>query len=156
PDSIRSSKPLGIGNALSESAQLDHMRTLGARNQVFRSYIGLGFSGTLTPSPIRRNIFENPGWYTAYTPYQAEISQGRLEALLNFETMVGDLPGLPIAHASLLDEARAIAEAMLMFHNERQKEKLDCHAFFVDGNLLPQNIEVLRTRAEPLGIELVL
>ncbi|MCB0757008.1 MAG: glycine dehydrogenase (aminomethyl-transferring), partial [Flavobacteriales bacterium] len=156
PDSIRSTKPLNIGAALSESEQLDHMRELGMRNKVFRSYIGLGYSGTVTPSPIRRNIFENPGWYTAYTPYQSEISQGRLEALLTFQTVVGDLTGLPIANASLLDEATAIAEAMLMFYNERKKENEHCNGFFVDGKLLPQNIDVLRTRAEPLGIELVL
>ncbi|MGB3527172.1 MAG: aminomethyl-transferring glycine dehydrogenase [Flavobacteriales bacterium] len=156
PDSIRSTKPLNVGDALSESEQLDHMRELGMRNKVFRSYIGLGYSGTVTPSPIRRNIFENPGWYTAYTPYQAEISQGRLEALLNFQTVVGDLTGLPIANASLLDEATAIAEAMLMFFNERKKEHEHRNGFFVDGKLHPQNIDVLRTRAEPLGIELVL
>lgn len=156
PDSIRSSKPLGIGAALSERGQLDHMRELGAKNRVFRNYIGLGYSGTITPSPIRRNIFENPGWYTAYTPYQAEISQGRLEALLNFQTMVIDLTALPIANASLLDEGTAIAEAMLMFHNEPRAGKEACTAFFVDRNLLPQNIDVLRTRAEPLGIELII
>ncbi len=156
PDSIRSSKPLGIGNALSEQEQLGHMRTLGAKNRLFRNYIGLGYSGTITPSPIRRNIFENPGWYTAYTPYQAEISQGRLEALLNFQTMVADLTGLPIANASLLDEGTAIAEAMLMFHNERRKENEHRTAFFVDAKLLPQNIDVLHTRAEPLGIEIII
>ncbi len=156
PDSIRSTKPLDVGPGLSESDQLAHMRELGMLNRVSRSYIGMGYSGTFTPSPIRRNIFENPGWYTAYTPYQAEISQGRLEALLNFQTMVSDLTGLPIANASLLDEATAIAEAMLMFHNERRKENEHRNGFFVDGKLLPQNIDVLRTRAEPLGIELVL
>ncbi|MEO8733176.1 MAG: aminomethyl-transferring glycine dehydrogenase, partial [Flavobacteriales bacterium] len=156
PDSILSSGPLGIGAALSEREQLDHMRELGAKNKVFRSYIGMGYSGTITPSPIRRNIFENPGWYTAYTPYQAEISQGRLEALLNFQTMVCDLTGLPIANASLLDEGTAIAEAMLMFHHERLKEHQHRKGFFVDGKLFPQNIDVLRTRAAPLGIEIIL
>ena len=156
PDSIRTAKPLGIGAALGEREQLEHMRELGARNRVFRNYIGLGYSGTITPSPIRRNIFENPGWYTAYTPYQAEISQGRLEALLNFQTMVADLTGLPIANASLLDEGTAIAEAMLMFHNERRKENEHRTAFFADAKLLPQNIDVLRTRALPLGIELMI
>jgi len=156
PDSILSSSPLSVGAALSEREQLDHMRELGAKNKVFRSYIGMGYSGTITPSPIRRNIFENPGWYTAYTPYQAEISQGRLEALLNFQTMVSDLTGLPIANASLLDEATAVAEAMLMFHHELAKEHQHRTGFFVDGKLLPQNIDVLRTRAEPLGIEIVL
>jgi glycine dehydrogenase len=156
PDSIRSSGPMGTGSAMGEQEMLDHLRSLGERNLLYRSYIGLGYSGTITPSPIRRNIFENPGWYTAYTPYQAEISQGRLEALLNFQTMVSDLTGLPIANASLLDEGTAIAEAMLMFHNERRKEHEHRTAFFVDRHLLPQNIEVLRTRALPLGIELVM
>ena len=155
PDSIRSTEPLRTGAALSEDAQLAHMRDLAAKNRLFRSYIGLGYSGTITPSPIRRNIFENPGWYTAYTPYQAEISQGRLEALLNYQTMVSDLTGLPIANASLLDEATAIAEAMLMFYNEPRKDEAERNHFFVDRNLLPQNIDVLRTRAEALGIGLV-
>ncbi|HRP82646.1 MAG TPA: aminomethyl-transferring glycine dehydrogenase [Flavobacteriales bacterium] len=156
PDSILSTKPLNVGNGHSEQDQLEHMRVLGAKNRTFRSYIGLGYSGTLTPSPIRRNIFENPGWYTAYTPYQAEISQGRLEALLAFQTAVSDLTGLPIANASLLDEGTAIAEAMLMFHNERKKEKEHCNAFFVDRNLYPQSIDVLKTRAGALGLELVI
>jgi glycine dehydrogenase len=156
PDSIRAAKPMGIGAALGEREQLEHMRALGAMNRIFRNYIGLGYSGTITPSPIRRNIFENPGWYTAYTPYQAEISQGRLEALLNFQTMVSDLTGLPIANASLLDEGTAIAEAMLMFHNERRAGNEQRTAFFVDAKLLPQNIDVLRTRAEPLAIELII
>ncbi len=156
PDSIRSSGPMGIGEALSERELLDHMRELGAKNTLSRNYIGLGYSGTITPSPIRRNVFENPGWYTAYTPYQAEISQGRLEALLNFQTMVADLTGLPIANASLLDEGTAIAEAMLMFHHELAKEHQHRKGFFVDAGLAPQSIDVLRTRAEPLGIELVL
>ncbi|MFZ1616459.1 MAG: aminomethyl-transferring glycine dehydrogenase [Flavobacteriales bacterium] len=156
PDSIRSSKPMGIGEALSERELLEHMRELGSKNKISRNYIGLGYSGTITPSPIRRNVFENPGWYTAYTPYQAEISQGRLEALLNFQTMVVDLTGLPIANASLLDEGTAAAEAMLMFHHELAKEHQHRTGFFVDAGLAPQTIDVLRTRAEPLGIELVL
>ncbi|MBP9081018.1 MAG: aminomethyl-transferring glycine dehydrogenase [Flavobacteriales bacterium] len=155
PDSIRSTEPHRLGAALGESAQLEHMRELGLKNRVFRSYIGMGYSGTITPAPIRRNIFENPGWYTAYTPYQAEISQGRLEALLNYQTMVSDLTGLPIANASLLDEGTAIAEAMLMFYNEPRKDEAERNHFFVDRNLLPQNIDVLRTRAEALGIGLV-
>jgi glycine dehydrogenase len=148
--------PWASGEALSERDLLDHMRELGAKNQISRNYIGLGYAGTITPSPIRRNVFENPGWYTAYTPYQAEISQGRLEALLNFQTMVADLTGLPIANASLLDEGTAAAEAMLMFHHELAKEHQHRTGFFVDAGLAPQTIDVLRTRAEPLGIELVL
>ncbi|MFT3884991.1 MAG: aminomethyl-transferring glycine dehydrogenase [Flavobacteriales bacterium] len=155
PKGIRSAKPLGLGAALTERDHLDNMRAIGAKNKTFRSYIGLGFSGTITPPPIQRNIFENPGWYTAYTPYQAEISQGRLEALLNFQTMVSDLTGLPIANASLLDEATAAAEAMHMFHHARTKEQMGAHKFFVDRGLYPQNKDVLRTRATPLGIELV-
>ncbi|MCC6839987.1 MAG: aminomethyl-transferring glycine dehydrogenase [Flavobacteriales bacterium] len=155
PDSIRTAEPHNIGAPLGENAQMEHMRTLGAKNKLFRSYIGLGYSGTITPAPIRRNIFENPGWYTAYTPYQAEISQGRLEALLNYQTMVADLTGLPIANASLLDEGTAIAEAMLMFYNEPRKDEAERNHFFVDSNVLPQNIDVLRTRAEALGIGLV-
>ncbi|MBS1583707.1 MAG: aminomethyl-transferring glycine dehydrogenase, partial [Bacteroidetes bacterium] len=155
PKGIRSAGPLGVEAALTERDHLDNMRALGAKNKVFRSYIGLGFSGTITPPPIQRNIFENPGWYTAYTPYQAEISQGRLEALLNFQTMVSDLTALPIANASLLDEATAAAEAMLMFYHARGKEQQDVHRFFVDKGLYPQNLDVLRTRAVPVGIELV-
>ena len=109
PQGIRSPKALDVGPAMTEREHLDNMKALGAKNKVFRSYIGLGFSGTVLPPAIQRNVFENPGWYTAYTPYQAEISQGRLEALLNYQTMVSELTGLPIANASLLDEATAIA-----------------------------------------------
>ncbi|MDX9750744.1 MAG: aminomethyl-transferring glycine dehydrogenase [Flavobacteriales bacterium] len=155
PKGIRSTKPLGLGAALTESGHLAHMRALGARNKVFRSYIGMGFSGTVLPPAIQRNVFENPGWYTAYTPYQAEISQGRLEALLNFQTVVSDLTGLPIANASLLDEATGIAEAMHMLYAARPKELEGANKFFADRNLLPQNIDVLRTRCAPIGVELV-
>ncbi|MBK6542122.1 MAG: aminomethyl-transferring glycine dehydrogenase [Flavobacteriales bacterium] len=156
PAGIRSPKPLDVGPALTEREHLDNMRALGAKNKVFRSYIGLGFSGTILPPPIQRNIFENPGWYTAYTPYQAEISQGRLEALLNYQTMMSDLTGLPIANASLLDEATAIAEAMHMLYAARPKELANAHKFFADKNLYPQNIDVLKTRCEPIGVELVI
>ena len=156
PQGIRSPKPLDVGPALTEREHLDNMRALGAKNKVFRSYIGLGYSGTILPPPIQRNIFENPGWYTAYTPYQAEISQGRLEALLNFQTMVSDLTGLPIANASLLDEATAIAEAMHMLFAARPKELTNAHKFFADKGLYPQNIDVLRTRCGPIGVELVI
>jgi glycine dehydrogenase len=155
PQGIRSKGALNVGPALTEREHLDNMRALGARNKVFRSYIGLGYSGTILPPPIQRNIFENPGWYTAYTPYQAEISQGRLEALLNFQTMTSDLTGLPISNASLLDEATAIAEAMSMLYAARPKELNEAHRFFADKGLLPQNIDVLKTRCTPIGVELV-
>ena len=155
PKGIRSAKALDVGPALAERQHLEHMKALGAKNKIFRSYIGMGFSGTLLPPPIQRNIFENPGWYTAYTPYQAEISQGRLEALLNFQTMVSDLTGLHVANASLLDEATAIAEAMHMLFAARPKELAGATKFFADQSLYPQNIDVLRTRCAPIGVELV-
>ncbi len=155
PHGIRSKSALDVGPAMTEREHLDNMRMLGARNKVFRSYLGLGYSGTVLPPPIQRNIFENPGWYTAYTPYQAEISQGRLEALLNFQTMCSDLTGLPIANASLLDEATAIAEAMHMLYAARPKELNNAHKFFADKGLYPQNIAVLKTRCAPIGVELV-
>ena len=155
PQGIRSKNALDVGPAMTEREHLENMRALGAKNKVFRSYIGLGFSGTVLPPPIQRNIFENPGWYTAYTPYQAEISQGRLEALLNFQTMCSDLTGLPIANASLLDEATAIAEAMHMLYAARPKELNNAHRFFADKGIYPQNIDVLRTRCAPIGVELV-
>ncbi len=155
PKGIRRAQALDVGPAMTEREHLDNMKALGAKNKVFRSYIGLGFSDTILPPPIQRNIFENPGWYTAYTPYQAEISQGRLEALLNFQTMCSDLTGLPIANASLLDEATAIAEAMHMLHAARPKELASANKFFADQGLYPQNIDVLRTRCAPIGVELV-
>src|SRR6187431_218959 len=159
PDPIRLRRKLNIPQALSEQEYLRHIQAIGAMNKVFRSYIGLGYYGTHTPSVIRRNIFENPGWYTQYTPYQAEISQGRLEALLNYQTMVSDLTGLPIANASLLDEGTAAAEAMTMLYNLSSKKAKGGagHAthFFVDENIFPQTKAVLRSRAEPIGIQIV-
>src|SRR5688500_2544670 len=158
PDDIRISGPLNIPKALSEQEYLRHMQAVAQNNQVFRSYIGLGYYGTHTPSVIRRTIFENPGWYTQYTPYQAEISQGRLEALLNFQTVVSDLTGLPIANASLLDEGTAAAEAMAMLYNLSSKKSKGAAApnsFFVDQHVFPQTLSVLRSRAEPIGINLV-
>jgi len=155
PKSIRTKGAMGIGEALTEREHLDAMRVLGAKNKVFRSYIGMGFSNTVLPAPIQRNVFENPGWYTAYTPYQAEISQGRLEALLNFQTMTADLTGLPIANASLLDEATGLGEAMHMLYAARPKELANAKKFFADAGLYPQNIDVLRTRCTPIGVELV-
>jgi len=158
PDSIRMEGELDIPEALTEYDYLRELRETANLNKVFKSYIGLGYYNTITPSVILRNIFQNPGWYTQYTPYQAEIAQGRLEALLNFQTMVSDLTGLPIANASLLDEGTAAAEAMLMFHgvkNARVKNPEDeANEFLVDENVFPQTIDVLRTRAKFAGIEL--
>ncbi len=152
PKAIRQKEPLDFGKALSERELLFHMREVSERNKVLTSLIGMGYHGTVTPPAIQRNIFENPAWYTAYTPYQPEISQGRLEALLNFQTMVSDLTGLPIANASLLDEATACAEAMTM---ALRVAKSKARAFFVDEGCHPQNIAVMKTRAAPLGIEVI-
>ena len=159
PDPIRLRRKLNIPEALTEQEYLRHIQGIASMNKVYRSYIGMGYYGTHTPSVIRRNIFENPGWYTQYTPYQAEISQGRLEALLNFQTMVSDLTGLPIANASLLDEGTAAAEAMTMLFNlssKKAKGGAD-HAthFFIDKNIFPNTLAVLQSRAEPIGITLV-
>jgi glycine dehydrogenase len=156
PPGIRMQAPLQLPHAMSEAEYLEHIRTVGRQNQVFRNFIGQGYYGTLTPSVILRNIFENPGWYTQYTPYQAEIAQGRLESLLNFQTMVSDLTGLPVANASLLDEATAAAEAMTMFFNMlNRQESVGRPCFFVDEQVFPQTLDVLLTRAVPLGIEIV-
>jgi len=152
PESIRQSEPLDWGIPLSERGTLDRLRMTANKNRVLTSLIGQGYHGTITPPAIQRNILENPAWYTAYTPYQPEISQGRLEAMLNFQTMVCDLTGMEIANASLLDEATAAAEAMAMAHRQ-SKSKSD--TFFVDQDCLPQTLAVLHTRAEPMGIELV-
>ncbi len=152
PASIRQKEPLDFGKPRSERELLYQMRQVAKMNKVFTSMIGQGFYGTVTPPAIQRNILENPAWYTAYTPYQPEISQGRLEALLNYQTMVSDLTGLDIANASLLDEASAAAEAMTM---AQRVAKSKATAFFVDENCHPQNIAVIRTRAEPLGIEVI-
>ena len=152
PASIRSSEPLDLGAALSETEAIAALGDIADRNRVMTNLIGLGYSGTTTPPVIRRNVLENPAWYTAYTPYQPEISQGRLEALVNFQTMVADLTGLDIANASLLDEATAAAEAMTL---TRRAVRGDRHSFFVHDDVHPQTLAVLRTRAEPLGIELV-
>lgn len=156
PDSIRLDKDLNLPSALSEAEYLSELSKTAALNKVFRSYIGLGYYDTITPSVILRNVFENPGWYTQYTPYQAEISQGRLEALLNYQTMISDLTGLPVANASLLDEATAAAEAMFMlFNRKNQRAKGDdiANVFLVSDLCFPQTIEVLFTRASGVGIE---
>ena len=152
PDAIRQKTPLNWGPAMTERDALHHMKEVASKNKVLTSLIGQGYNGTTTPAPILRNILENPAWYTAYTPYQPEISQGRLEALLNFQTMVTDLTGLDIANASLLDESTAAAEAMTM---AKRASKSKMNAFFVDENCHPQNIAVIQTRAEPLGIEVI-
>ncbi len=147
--------PLQLPEPLGESAALAELRSLADENRVYRSLIGLGYHGTHTPGVIQRNILENPGWYTAYTPYQAEISQGRLEALLNFQTMVCDLTGLEIANASMLDEGTAAAEAMMMCHRLKEGDGAAHRRFFVSSGCHPQTIELVRTRAQPLGVEVV-
>lgn len=156
PASIRMQKALHVPAALTENEYLKHIKEVSLKNKVFINYIGQGYYDTITPSVILRNIFENPGWYTQYTPYQAEISQGRLESLLNFQTMVSDLTGLPIANASLLDEATAAAEAMTMFFNTlNRQDHIERPKFFVDKEIFPQTKDVLLTRAVPVGIEIV-
>lgn len=157
PELIRLQKPLNLPEAMSEFEYLNELKAVASENQLFKNFIGMGYYNTIVPGVIKRNIFENPGWYTAYTPYQAEIAQGRMEALLNFQTMVCDLTGMQIANASLLDEATAAAEAMVMFYYTRSKEaeKKNAVKFFVSENCFPQTIDVLRTRSKPLGIELV-
>ncbi|MDC6385957.1 glycine dehydrogenase (aminomethyl-transferring) [Flagellimonas taeanensis] len=158
PDDIKLKKQLDLPEGISEHEFLNHLQELAQKNKVFKTYIGLGYHESLTPSPIKRNILENAGWYTAYTPYQAEIAQGRLEALLNFQTMVSDLTGMEIANASLLDESTAAAEAMTMLFElrGRQQKKDGAAKFFVSEEVLPQTVSLLETRAIPLGIELVI
>jgi glycine dehydrogenase len=158
PDNIRSKEELNLPPAMTEHEFMQHIELLGRDNKIFKSYIGLGYHDTIMPGVIQRNILENPGWYTAYTPYQAEIAQGRLEALLNFQTMVMELTGMDIANASLLDEGTAAAEAMsMLFHaRSRDKKKTGANKFFVSELCLPQTIDILKTRSEPLGVELVI
>jgi glycine dehydrogenase len=153
PDSIKGTSVLGLEDGLSEADALALIKSIAGKNQLFKTFIGQGYYGTHTPSPILRNLLENPAWYTAYTPYQPEISQGRLEALLNFQTLISDLTGLPIANASLLDEATAAAEAMTFC--KRLSKNKGSHAFFASVHCHPQTLDVLRTRAEPLGIDVV-
>jgi len=156
PPAIRLNKYEGVPKPLSEYQYLNEIRKTAAKNKVYKSYIGLGYHDCIVPSVIRRNIFENPGWYTQYTPYQAEISQGRLEALLNFQTMIMDLTGMEVANASLLDEGTAAAEAMTMLYRvrSREKQKSDANKFFVADNVFRHTIDVLKSRAEPMDIHL--
>ena len=157
PDAIRLKKPLNLPTGLTEYNYHKHLRVVASKNKVFKTYIGLSYFNTIVPPVIQRNVLENPGWYTAYTPYQAEIAQGRLEALLNFQTMVMDLTGMEIANASLLDESTAAAEAMAMLFNSRSREavKSGANKFFVSNECYPQTIDLLKTRSTPMGIELV-
>src|SRR3984893_12338081 len=152
PRKIRFRQGLSLPKGLTELEVLTYFRALAARNQVFRSFIGMGYSDCVTPPVIQRNIMENPGWYTAYTPYQAEIAQGRLQGLLNFQTMVIDLTGMEIANASLLDEGTAAAEAMFMQYSLRKNQ--NAKVFFVSDEVFPQTIDILKTRSEPYGIEI--
>jgi glycine dehydrogenase len=151
PAGLAADRELNLPGPLTEEQALTELRRLAGRNEVLTSMIGLGYYGTVTPAVIRRNLLENPAWYTAYTPYQPEISQGRLEALINFQTVVEDLTGLPVAGASMLDEATAAAEAMTMARRVVGKGRI----FIADADCLPQTLAVLATRAEPLGIDLV-
>jgi len=157
PDDIRLKTPLNLDPAMTEYEYSNHITQLGSKNKMFQSYIGLGYNQAIIPAVIQRNIFENPGWYTAYTPYQAEIAQGRLEAILNFQTMVIELTGMEIANASLLDEGTAAAEAMALLFDVRTRDqkKNNTNKFFVSEEILPQTLSVLETRSAPIGIELV-
>ncbi|MCH8019871.1 glycine dehydrogenase (aminomethyl-transferring), partial [candidate division KSB1 bacterium] len=158
PENIRLREPLDLPEGISEFQLLNELKEVAKKNQAFKSFIGLGYYDCIVPAVILRNVFENPGWYTQYTPYQSEISQGRLEALLNFQTMVMDLTAMEAANASLLDEGTAAAEAMTLLHRSRSKDLVSSHAntFFVSDKCLPQTIDILKTRSEPLGIELLI
>ena len=158
PSHIQLNSDMDLPEPLSEHRFIEHMKTLASQNRCYRSYIGMGYYNTALPGVIQRNILENPGWYTSYTPYQAEISQGRLEALLNFQTMVSDLTAMDLANASLLDEGTSAAEAMIMLYNSRTRsqKKENINKFFVSEMCLPQTIDILNTRSEPLGIEIII
>src|ERR1700733_7095857 len=154
PQKIRLKAPLNLPPAKSEFDYLNTLRQTASKNKVFKSFIGQGYYDVIVPGVIQRNILENPGWYTQYTPYQAEIAQGRLQALLNFQTMVIDLTGMEIANASLLDEGTAAAEAMFMQYSLRKNNA--ANVYFVSEELFPQTIDILKTRAQPYGIELLI
>ena len=157
PAQIRLKEPLQMDEPMSESAFLEHTRQLALKNKLYKSYIGMGYYGCATPAVIVRNILENPGWYTSYTPYQAEISQGRLEALLNYQTVISDMTKMPLANASLLDEATAAAEAMIMFFNARSRDmqKNGANVFLASEDIFPQTLHVIKTRAKFLGINVI-
>lgn len=158
PAAIRLKKPLDLSAGMTEYNYHKHLRAIASKNKIFKTYIGLGYSNTIIPPVVQRNVLENPGWYTAYTPYQAEIAQGRLEALLNFQTMIMDLTGMEIANASLLDESTAAAEAMAMLFSNRNRDQVKngANKFFVSNECYPQTIDLLKTRSTPLGIELII
>jgi len=157
PSSIRLQENLDLPQPKTEAEIYEKLIKLGKKNKLYKTYIGLGYYGAMMPPVIQRNVLENPAWYTSYTPYQAEISQGRLEALLNFQTVIAELTAMDIANASLLDEATAAAEAMRMLFDNRpvRKKKLLANKFFIDKKIFPQTLSVMQLRAEPLGIELV-
>ena len=157
PAAIRLKEPMPIADGINEYEFLNRCRALAKKNKAYKSYIGMGYYGTITPAVIQRNVFENAGWYTAYTPYQTEISQGRLEALMTYQTMVADMTHMPMANASLLDEATAGGECMLMFFasRSRQAQKDGVNKIFVDEGILPQTLDVMRTNAAPRNIEIV-
>ena len=156
PANIRLKEPLALPPAMTEYEFSNHIAQLASKNKLFTSYIGMGWYNTITPAVIQRNVFENPVWYTSYTPYQTEVSQGRLEALMNFQTAVCDLTAMPLANCSLLDEATAAAEAVTMMYalRPRDKQKAGANVVFVDENIFPQTLAVMTTRAIPQGIEL--
>ena len=155
PEKIRIDDPLDLPEALSETEYLEAIKKIASKNKIYRSFIGMGYYDTHIPAVILRNVLENPGWYTAYTPYQAEIAQGRLEALINFQTMVSDLTGMELANASLLDEGTAAAEAISMLHGRRKgKKRKSANTYFISENCHPQTLSVIRSRIEPIGIEL--
>jgi len=158
PDQVRLEKPLDLSDGINEFEYINHLKSLGQKNKQFRSFTGMGYYPAILPPVIQRNLLENAGWYTAYTPYQAEISQGRLEALLNFQTVISDLTAMPLSNCSLLDEGTAAAEGMLMSFNgrSRKKAKAGANKFFVDKEIFPQTMALLETRAKPLGIELII
>ena len=154
PASIRLENPLNLPEPKTEYAYLKDLKEIASKNTIANSFIGRGYYGTILPGVIQRNVLENPAWYTAYTPYQPEIAQGRLEALINFQTVVTDLTGMEIANASLLDEATAAAEAVSLLYASRSRAKKVSNVFLVDQHVFPQVLEVLKTRSEPIGVEL--